>query len=90
MLSIEDFGQEMSMLLYGAASLGLVAVEINAGSFHRRVGGYIEGGQHAMRSCCDALRPAIRPTDEVVEEPPKGKGASFTVRYHLPRTERKE
>jgi 5-methylcytosine-specific restriction protein A len=38
-----------------------------------------------MRQCCEVMRGEMRATDEVVDEPPSGQGASLTIRYRLPR-----
>jgi 5-methylcytosine-specific restriction protein A len=60
-------------------------VEINAGELHRVIGGYPGAGEHRMPMCCQAMLFEKRASDEIVFEPPKGKGASLTIRYRLPR-----
>lgn len=58
--------------------------EVNSGQLHRDLGGY-PGPNHQMPSCCDALYDEQRTGDTIIARPPKGKGASLTVRYKLPR-----
>ncbi len=38
-----------------------------------------------MASCCDVMYALMKPSDVVLKAPPKGKGASVTIRYQLPR-----
>jgi hypothetical protein len=64
--------------------LGFVAVEVNAGKLHRLVGGY-PGPGHAMPTCCEVMRKRMTVSDRIVAQPPKGNGASLTVRYQLPK-----
>ena len=59
-------------------------VEINSGKLHRVVGGY-PGQKHRMPVCCAVMESAMREGDVVVSAPPKGRGASLTIRYMLPR-----
>lgn len=67
-----------------AQEQGRAHIEINAGELHRAVGGY-PGASHRMPVCCAALRSLMDARDVVVFQPPAGDGASFTVRYQLPR-----
>lgn len=71
-------------LLISVQAEGKQFVDVRAGDLHRIVGGY-PGPNHRMPMCCEAMRRAMRPGDLIVEQPPKGKGASFVVRYRLPR-----
>ena len=59
-------------------------LHVQAGELHRAVGGY-PGSSHRMPTCCDVMRAAMRTGDTTVHEPPKGRGAAYTVRYVLPR-----
>ena len=79
----EDFERVLARMLRGASRVGFVAVEVNAGILHRIIGGY-PGQHHRMPICCAIMRSAMRAQDEVVASPPKGKGASLTIRYRLP------
>jgi hypothetical protein len=59
-------------------------VDVTSGDLHRRVGGY-PGPNHAMPNCCSVMRQAMQSGDVIVAEPPKGNGATLTIRYRLPR-----
>jgi len=82
--SIEEFRRALAKLVEAGEELGFVAVDVNAGNLHRRVGGY-PGEDHRMPMCCEAMRQAATSDDVVVSEPPSGQGASLTIRYRLPR-----
>lgn len=83
-MKADDFRRELRVQLRTAQLRGAPWVEINSGELHRKVGGY-PGKAHAMPTCCDIMWEARRPEDVVVSSPPKGKGASLTIRYALPR-----
>lgn len=78
----DDFRKELASQLRRAKMRGAMSVEISSGELHRAVGEY-PTGQHRMPSCCNVMRGAMRSGDVVVGEPPKGKGASLTIRYRL-------
>ncbi|MEM7685026.1 MAG: HNH endonuclease [Pseudomonadota bacterium] len=80
----DDFQKELDKLLREADELGFQAVEVNAGSLHRRVGGY-PSQNHRMPLCCDAMRKRISDGDYELPNDLKKDGASFAVRYALPR-----
>ena len=85
MPSTDAFRTELEARISRAFRQGRSQVEVNAGELHRSVGGY-PGIRHAMPACCNVMRQefdALR--DEIVHEPPSGKGASLTIRYLLPR-----
>ena len=79
-----DFRNELDRLFTEGERLGFVAVDINAGQLHRQVGGY-PGDDHRMPVCCDVMRRAMTPTDEIVAQPARGKGPRLTIRYRMPR-----
>jgi 5-methylcytosine-specific restriction protein A len=79
-----DFASEISAMLGHAQRIGFRAVDIQSGAVHRKIGGY-PGTNHRMPVCCEAMRAAMKPGDEIVKQPPKGSGASLVVRYQLPR-----
>jgi len=79
------FRARLDKLLSAASKLGFVAVEVNAGKLHRMVGGY-PGPSHSMPICCYVMRQRMTAADIIVAQPPRGNGASLTVRYRLPRT----
>ena len=88
MPSTDDFRLEIRAQISRAERQKRLHVEINAGELHRAVGGYPTGaGQnHAMPSCCAAMRDEFRPDfDLIVHETDSGQSASFTVRFVLPR-----
>lgn len=70
---------------FDEAALALAAyVDINSGELHRYLGGY-PGRSHKMPNCCSVMRRFMGTRDKVLREPPKGNGASLTIRYALPR-----
>jgi 5-methylcytosine-specific restriction protein A len=38
-----------------------------------------------MPTCCNVMHQVMQEGDEMISGPDKGKGASFTIRYKLPR-----
>jgi 5-methylcytosine-specific restriction protein A len=83
-VTAQQFLDELAGVLAEAQERGLQSVEIEAGWLHARVGGY-PGQDHRMPACCNAMRKAMQPGDEIVAEPPRGAGASLKIRYRLPR-----
>lgn len=55
-------------------------IDINAGAIHREIGGY-PGKKHRMPICCNVMESLRINDDTVLRCPPKGKGASLTIRY---------
>ena len=78
-----QFKKQLDGSLSIAARLGFVAVEVNAGKLHRLVGGY-PGPKHSMPTCCETMRKRMTASDRIVAQPPKGNGASLTIRFQLP------
>ena len=85
MPSVDEFQSELRSLLREAESRSLPHLEINSGQLHRKLGGY-PGTKAQMPSCCLAMYHEQKAGDEVISRPPKGKGASLTIRYQLPRS----
>jgi hypothetical protein len=83
-LTAADFHTTLCSLLSEASSSQDSYIDIQAGQLHRRVGKY-PGPDHSMPTCCSVMRSAMRDGDSVLAQPPKGKGASLTIRYRLPR-----
>jgi len=81
----EDFESELVALFRLAEQHQRGSIDIRAGDLHRRTGDY-PGTDHRMPLCCLVMRKHMRPGDRVVAEPPRGAGASLTIRYVLPRT----
>lgn len=80
----EDFNAELQKTFADATSRGLAFVEVNAGDLHRAVGGY-PSRTHRMPSCYDVMKRHLSARDQIISEPPSGRGASMTIRYALPR-----
>ena len=83
-----DFERELKNQLAFASKQGKPFLDVNAGELHRAVGGYpqLKQGSHAMPTCCNVMRAAQKlGKDVVLQSPPKGRGASLTIRYRLPR-----
>ncbi len=82
----DDFRNELYRMMLEAMKAGKAFAEINAGELHRRVGDY-PGKDHRMPICCDVMRRALAADagDVILEQPPRGQGASLTIRYVLPR-----
>lgn len=82
--STEDFRRALDTRLRTASASGADYLDVNAGQLHRWLGDYPQS-DHRMPACCAAMRSAMRTGDVVLAEPPKGTGASLTIRYRLPR-----
>jgi 5-methylcytosine-specific restriction protein A len=80
----EEFRDEVRAQLREAARNGAEAITLSSGAVHRALGGY-PGPKHQMPPCCEAMYDEMRPGDEIVEAPPKGRGATLSIRYKLPR-----
>lgn len=80
----EQFAHEAGAQISRAGHQRRPHVEINAGELHRLLDGY-PGHSHRMPAACSALRSLMRDGDEVIYPPSRADGASFTVRYRLPR-----
>jgi 5-methylcytosine-specific restriction protein A len=80
----DDFVRALDRIFRDRTEAGAPAVEVISGELHRKVGGY-PGKGHAMPTCCDVMREAMRFGDEVVATPERGKGATLRIRYALPR-----
>jgi hypothetical protein len=81
---VQDFERELQRRLAQAQESGNPYVDVNSGELHRDVGGY-PGRDHRMPICCGAMMSSMKFGDEVLARPPKGRGASLTIRYKLPR-----
>jgi 5-methylcytosine-specific restriction protein A len=80
----DDFRSELRTQLRAAELRSASSVDINSGELHRKLGGY-PGSQHQMPQCCDAMYDEMQAGDAIVSAPKKGRGASVTIRYKLPR-----
>ena len=84
MATTETLGAELRSQLSQAERRGVPYVDINSGELHRKVGDY-PGPNHTMPSCCNVMYGEQKAGDKVLSSPPKGRGASLTIRYKLPR-----
>jgi hypothetical protein len=82
--SPNDFWLQLHLLLTEASDTHQPFVDIEAGELHRSVGWY-PGPKHRMPICCRVMREEMRDGDIILDEPPKGTGASLVIRYRLPR-----
>lgn len=78
----DDFVKEIMKIQQVAKDEGAAYIDIVSGDVHRKLGGY-PSTNHAMPTCCDAMYELMKPGDEIIEAPPKGKGATVKVRYYL-------
>ena len=79
----DAFESQLSSMIRQAVDQGKECIDINAGELHSMVGGY-PGREHRMPVCCRVMKNAMRQGDLILQEPPKGAGASVTIRYMLP------
>jgi hypothetical protein len=79
-----DFVDALSAMFAEAFRAGESFLEVRAGQLHRKVGGY-DGPNHRMVPACNAMRKLMRSGDQILDQPPKGNGASLKIRYILPR-----
>ena len=86
--TVQDFRSELLAVFQKAEKEGRSDVKIEARRLHRQVGGY-PGPNHRMPTCCDVMFAEKRTNDTIVSQPRKGKGASLTIRYILPRAQKK-
>jgi 5-methylcytosine-specific restriction protein A len=82
-----DFLAEIEAQVMRAQKRGAAHIEINSGELHRKIGGY-PGAGHRMPLCCDAMYFVQSYGDTIISSPRRGKGASLTIRYKLPRPHR--
>ena len=81
-----DFRNALDGMFAAAIEEGRAFVDVKAGDLHRVVGGY--PGAHRMPNCCQVMRSAMMDGDAILSEPPKGAGATLTIRYLIPREAR--
>lgn len=77
----EDFREKLNEIFSNAHTS---YVDISSRELHIAVGGY-HGSNHRMPLCCQAMRSAMTEGDQIMYEPPSGQGATFHIRYKLPR-----
>jgi hypothetical protein len=84
-LSTDDFRRALDGRLRAASASGSNHLDVNAGQLHRWLEDYPQR-DHRVPACCAAMRSTMRGGDVALAEPPKGSGASLTIRYRLPRS----
>ncbi len=82
--AVEEFRAELESRFQRGTNRGASEIAVNSGDLHRSIGGY-PSPKHRMPQCCDVMYDLMRTGDEIVSAPPKGKGASLTIKYKLPR-----
>ena len=80
----DDFQKKLDEILKKSTEEEKSYVDIKSGDLHRMVGGY-PGSDHRMPICCGVMRKNMRLDDKILDEPPKGQGATLKTRYQLPR-----
>ena len=88
MPTVQDFRSELLGMFQEAEKRDLPSIEIEARRLHRQVGGY-PGPNHRMPTCCVVMLAEKRAKDRILSQPRKGKGASLTIQYTLPRAQKK-
>lgn len=88
MPTAEEFREQLFEVFRVAAERRQLFVTVKAGDLHRKVGGYPGRRSQRMPVCCSVMRGAMLEDDVVVSEPPKGAGATLTIRYCIPRPNR--
>lgn len=81
-MTTDIFREEILKILKHETDKGSRYVDITSGDLHRKIGGY-PGKNHNMPGCCIVMRDLMKESDEVLYSPPKGKGATLTIRYYL-------
>jgi 5-methylcytosine-specific restriction protein A len=79
----EDFENRLRAHLREAKLKGLPYVDAEARWLHRQVGGYPNNGNHRMPICNAVMRNEMKLDDLELAAPPKGRGATLTIRYFL-------
>jgi len=81
----EEFECGLALIFDDAERQRMDAIEVSAGNLHRLVGGYPDPSTHRIPVACNVMRKAIKPGDVSLPNTLKRDGASFAVRYRLPR-----
>lgn len=77
------FRRALKEAFQAAKNAGADYLVVKAGDLHRHVGGY-PGHNHRMPVCCEVMRSFLCCyKGEILNEPPKGNGASLEIEYDL-------
>lgn len=79
-----DFERKLKSIFRVATKLGATHIGVSGRNLHRAVGGYTKP-HNRMPSCCQVMLNAMAANDQIISAPPKGKGATLTILYKLPR-----
>ena len=77
-----EFRNELMKIITIAKEGNKEYVDVKSGDLHSKVGGY-PGKNHSMPSCCSVMRQMMGNRDVIVNQPPKGNGATLIIRYYL-------
>lgn len=80
--TVETFREVLESILTNARENGKKYVVVNSGELHSRVGGY-PSPNHRMPTCCSVMKQKMKPSDQELSAPPKGKGAELKIKYYL-------
>ena len=85
-----EFREELYRVIYEATKPGRAFVDINAGELHARLGAY-PSRDHRIPVCCRVMKRAmaVDAGDRILQQPTSGEGATVTIRYVLPRSEKR-
>lgn len=78
----KDFDAKINELKSISRKNGESFLKMTSKELHIIVGGYPRKN-HRMPICCDAMYDAMQTGDEIIHAPPKGKGASLSIKYFL-------
>lgn len=78
----EVFTNELTNILNEAKLRGDSYIDIQSRDLHIRVGGY-PGKNHRMPSCCTVMKKMMKSRDYIINQPPKGLGATLLIRYYI-------
>ncbi|KAF5092042.1 hypothetical protein DSECCO2_04480 [anaerobic digester metagenome] len=87
MPTAQDFKNSIRKKFLDAEIQKKSTVRITSGDLHRELGGY-PGSNHRMPVCCEVMYNQMQFDDEIISAPPKGRGASLTIEYHIPRKDK--
>lgn len=78
----EVFREELTKILLDAKDQNKEYIDVISGDLHRKVGGY-PSKDHKMPTCCAVMKSMMNLKDEIIYQPPKGRGATLHIRYYL-------
>jgi hypothetical protein len=84
MPTMDDFTSFIAAAFADATNTRHTSIILKSGDIHRKLGSY-PGKNHQMPSCCNAMIEAMKAGDDILHQPPKGKGANLIIKYRIPR-----